>query len=263
MISYSSGASIHIAISTSVLTVERHQKGIVLVEAGSTSKSFCMYRSPGKGLEQNIRLVAAKSVAGLNQVGIAEEVIEKTALFGVRNRSSGWSAGHSILTALANILSHLDEEDRPLAIYHGVTEVAGATAGQPPSFDLGPLETRERRPERYMDWFRRFVEMRSSDAAERTLRTAIRIGLPQKAIADIVFITCTDHLFRGVGHSLDFANKAFELLDHIGWEHAEEILPSLIPGDKLVNAQRMEESSTWTHPVDLPALLSDVFDEPG
>ena len=112
-----------------------------------------------------------------------------------------------------------------------------------------------------MEWFRRFVEMRSSDAAERTLQTAIRIGLSQKTIADMVFIACTDHLFRGEGHSLDFANKAFELLDHIGWGNAAEVLPSLIPGDKLINAARMEESPSWTHPVDLPALLSDVYDE--
>ena len=214
-----------------------------------------------EGLEQNIRLVQAKSITGLNQLGIPEEIIQKTALFGVRNRANGWSAGHSILTAMANVLPYLKEEDRPLALYHGVAKVASDTAGRPPSFDLDPLDTSERRPERYMDWFRRFLEIRSPDAADRTLRTAIRLGLPQKIIADMLFIACTDHLFRGEGHSLDFANKAFELLDHIGWNYAEEILPSLIPGDKLVNAQRMEESSTWTHPVDLPALLSDVFDE--
>ena len=219
-------------------------------------------RKLDEGLEQNIRLVEAKSIVGLDQLGTSEEVIERAALFGVRNRAGGWSGGHSVLTAMANILPHLDEEDRPLALYHGVTEVANCTAGQPPSFDLGPLDTSERRPERYMDWFRRFVEMRSSDAAERTLRTAIHLGFPQHAIADMVFIACTDHLFRGVGHSLDFANKAFELLDHIGWRHAEEVLPSLIAGDSnIVGAQRMEESTSWTHPVDLPALLSDVFDE--
>ena len=218
-------------------------------------------RKLDEGLEQNIRLVEAKSIVGLNEVGAAPEIIEKAALFGVRNRAGGWSAGQSILTAMANVLPHLAEEDRPLALYHGVTEVAGHTAGQPRSFDLDPLETSERRPERYKEWFRRFVEMRSSDAAERTLQTAIRIGLSQKTIADMVFIACTDHLFRGEGHSLDFANKAFELLDHIGWGNAAEVLPSLIPGDKLINAARMEESPSWTHPVDLPALLSDVYDE--
>ena len=175
--------------------------------------------------------------------------------------ADGWDSGLSILTAMANTLPYLDSDDRPLALYHGIVQVAGDIAGQPPNFDLAPLETLEERPERYMDWFRRFIELRSADAAERALRTAIRIGLPRKTIADMVFVACTDHLFRGGGHSLDFANKAFELLDHIGWKHAEEILPSLIPGDNLVNATRMEESSSWRHPVDLAALLADVHAE--
>ena len=142
-----------------------------------------------------------------------------------------------------------------------MVHAAGDTQGQPPSFDLDPLETAETSPQRYMDWFRRFIELRSGDAAERCLRTAIRIGLPPNTIADMVFAACTDHLFMGGGHSLDFANKAFELLDLVGWKHAEEVLPSLIPGDKMVNASRMEESSSWRHPVDLAALLTGVYAE--
>jgi hypothetical protein len=215
-------------------------------------------RKLDEGLEHNIRLVQAKSIIGLTNIGNTQEILKRTALFGVRNRASGWDPGLSILTAMANVLPFLDDEDRALAVYHGVAHVAGDTTGQPPNFDLEPLETSETRPERYIDWFRRFIELRSADAAERTLRTAIRIGLPPKTIADMVFVACTDHLFRGGGHSVDFANKAFELLDHIGWEHAEQVLPSLIPSDNLVNAARMEESSSWRHPVDLAALLGDV-----
>jgi hypothetical protein len=83
--------------------------------------------------------------------------------------------------------------------------------------------------------------------------------LLQEDVATMVFAACTDHLYLDEGHALDFANKAFELLDHIGWEHAEAILPSLVPG--LVRATRMEETSAWRHPVDLPALLSEAFNE--
>jgi hypothetical protein len=73
----------------------------------------------------------------------------------------------------------------------------------------------------------------------------------------MIFSACTDHLFLDVGHSLDFANKAFELLDHIGWEYAEEVLPSLIPS--LVQGRRMEETSSWRHPVNLPVLLEEIY----
>lgn len=75
----------------------------------------------------------------------------------------------------------------------------------------------------------------------------------------MIFSACTDHLYIDEGHSLDFANKAFELLDHIGWEYAETVLPSIVPN--LVRATRAEESSSWRHPVDLPALLAGVHEE--
>jgi hypothetical protein len=72
----------------------------------------------------------------------------------------------------------------------------------------------------------------------------------------MLFAASTDQLFMDDGHALDFANKACELLDQIGWDHAAEILPSLIDG--LAFAERMEESSAWQHPVDLPRLITEA-----
>ncbi|MDQ3974512.1 MAG: Rieske 2Fe-2S domain-containing protein [Actinomycetota bacterium] len=225
-------------------------------------------RKLDEGLRHNLRLVLAKSVIGLLEPEAAgpapaaaggdasTDVLRAAALFGVANRADGWSSGLSILTSLANVLPALRPADVPLALYHGLVHVARSTAGQPPSFDLGTLATSEERPERYLQWFRRFVEVRAASAAERTLRTAIRVGLPPAAVADMVFAACTDHLFLDVGHALDFANKAFELLDHIGWEHAEQVLPALV--GPLVTARRMEESASWRHPVDVVALLADA-----
>jgi nitrite reductase/ring-hydroxylating ferredoxin subunit len=216
-------------------------------------------RKLDEGLEQNIRLVLAKSVIGLDEIGAANDALVTTSLFGLRNRASGWSTGLSILAAMANVLPHLDAEDRRLALYQGVIHVANSTQGQPPNFDLGPLETSETRPERYLDWFRRFADSRSEEAAERTLRTAVRLGFAPATVADMVFAACTDHLYLDEGHTLDFANKAFELLDQVGWQNAEDVLPSLIPG--IVRGQRMEETSWWRHPVDLPALLEATYAE--
>ena len=212
-----------------------------------------------EGLEGRLSLVLAKSVIGLSELGATRDVLREAALFGVRNRASGWSTGLSILTAMANVLPVLHEDDRPLAVFHGAVHVARSTANQPPNFDLAPLETELRDPDRYLEWFRRFVETRSTQAAERTLRSAIHLGLPREAVSAMVFAACTDHLFLDTGHTLDFANKAFELLDHIGWEHAEEVLPSIVPG--LTGARRMEESASWRHPVDLATLLEGVHRE--
>jgi nitrite reductase/ring-hydroxylating ferredoxin subunit len=208
------------------------------------------------GLEQNLPLVLAKSVIGLTSAGQQRVLLEEASGFGVRNRAQGWSAGLSILTCAANVQRHLSESDGPRAFYHGVLHVAQDTAGRPPDFDLPPLTTNERRHEVFRGWFRRFIETRNADSAERCLRTAIASGLTPAETADLVFAAATDHLFMDEGHALDFANKACELLDHIGWEHAQEVLPSVIP--TLVGAERMEETSAWRHPVDLPALLGDA-----
>ena len=167
--------------------------------------------------------------------------------------------GFSILTCLANVLPDLNEDDRPLALYQGVTQVATSTSGQPPRFDLRTIETSNRDPSVYLDWFRRFVEIRSPAAAGRCLRTAIDIGLDQPEFADIIFAACTDHLYLDTGHTLDSANKDFELLDHIGWERDGDVPTPLVPA--ITGAQRTEETSSWTHPVDLSVLLKSTYSE--
>src|SRR5262249_43633544 len=89
--------------------------------------------------------------------------------------------------------------------------------------------------------------------------SAVESHVAEPMVATMVFAACTDHRYLDEGHSLDFANKAFELLDHIGWTHAGTILPSLVPN--LVSATRAEESTSWRHPVDLPSLLDAAYSE--
>ena len=235
------------------------REGIVYVDPHPIQRDARVHwaKKLEEGLEQNLTLVLAKSVIGLDELGASGDLLTKAALFGLTNRAAGWSSGLTILTALANVLPEIAPEDRRLALYHGLVHVARSTANQPPDFDLEPLVTKETRPERYVDWFRRFIDSRAEEAAERTLRTAIRVGVPRETIATMIFAACTDHLYMDEGHSLDFANKAFELVAHIGWAHAEVVLPSLV--QNLVSASRAEEQASWRHPVDLPGLLHPVY----
>ena len=223
-----------------------------------SDRSARLARKLAEGLEQDIRLVLAKSVIGLCEVDKGSRAVEDAAMFGVRNRAEGWSPGLTILTAMANVLDDLDPQDRPLALYHGVINVAADTTDHSPNFYLDPLQTTERSPIRYREWFRRFSDLRSANAAERVIRTAAHLGFEPAVLSEIVSSACTDHLYMGGGHTLDFANKAFELLDHVGWSQAAEILPSLVPNGNLVNAARMEESASWRMPVDLAQMLFEV-----
>ncbi|HLV82050.1 MAG TPA: hypothetical protein VKT32_17300, partial [Chthonomonadaceae bacterium] len=210
------------------------------------------------GLQYNLRLVIAKAVIGLLQAGAdPKEALTVGAEFGVRYSNNGWGAGLTILTAMANILPALRPEDRALALYQGLTHVARECAGRPPRFPLEALPNAQTDPETLKRWFREFVERRDSEGAERCLRTAIEAGATQAQVAEMLFAACTDHRYRDIGHPLDFANKAFEMLDEIGWKHAGPVLSSLV--GRIAGSSRMEESSSWRQPVDLAALLWEAF----
>jgi hypothetical protein len=101
-------------------------------------------------------------------------------------------------------------------------------------------------------WLQRWVAVRHRDAAERTVRTAIAGGASPASLADLLFAAGTDRAYADGGHSLDFINKAFECLDLIGWEHAADILPSIV--GQMVEARGAEERTAWRQPVDLIAL---------
>ena len=207
-----------------------------------------------EGMEDNIRLVIAKSVLGLNASSADYRVpLSIGARFGTRYTDDGWGPAMSMLTCTANFLHHLGVEDRPLALYQGLRQVASECAGEPPRFVVEPLPTGETRAEVFKQWFRDFIEVRDGDGAERALRTAIELGLPRDDIHDIVFAAATDRIYIDAGHVVDFCNKAFELLDHIGWEHAGQVLTSLVAG--MASARRSEELNSWRNPIDLVTLV--------
>ncbi len=208
------------------------------------------------GMEQNLNLLMVKSVLALVDGGVDPgEIVDVGGTFGARYRERGWFSGLTILSAMTNMLPHLNHEDRVLALYHGLVHVAGDCAGQAPHFQLDELPTTDIEPERLKSWLRGFVEVRDRDGAERALLTAIKAGLDAPTLADMLLAAATDHLFLDGGHTIDFINKACEMLDRVGWDRAGEILPSVIPS--ITNATRSEELNTWRHPVDLVRLVED------
>ncbi|WP_224449120.1 Rieske (2Fe-2S) protein [Haloprofundus salilacus] len=211
------------------------------------------------GLEQNLRLVLAKSAIGLVDAGVdPSEQVETGVLFGTRYREGGWSSGLTILTAMANVLPTLRDEDEKRALYQGLVHVAADCADQPPKFDQESFEARDLPHSRLKSWFRDCIEVRDADGAERCLRTAIASGASQAELTDMLVSAATDHRYLDTGHTMDFVNKSCESLDIVGWDHAEHVLPSLVEG--LATAARSEERSSWRQPLDLAAMLDDSFD---
>ncbi|WP_254864005.1 Rieske (2Fe-2S) protein [Halovivax gelatinilyticus] len=228
------------------------------------------------GMEENLRLVVAKSTIGLTDAGVdPREPIASTLAFGTTYRETGWSSGLTILGCMANLLETLDPEDRKRALFTGVRHVASDCAGEAPHFDQPSFSTSEPSLDRLRSWFRDCIEVRDVDGAERCLRTAVAAGYDDAALADLVFTAATDHPYLSTGHTLDFANKAFESLDAVGWPDGgrgtepgataagdglvADTLASLV--EPLATATRSDETSSWRRPVDLVELLADVYGE--
>jgi nitrite reductase/ring-hydroxylating ferredoxin subunit len=210
------------------------------------------------GLEQDIPLLLGKSVLKLmeDRRNVAEP-FRVGLSFGTRYRDGGWGQGLTMLTCFMNMAPLLDAEDRPRALYHGLSAVARDTAGRPPRFPVRPLPGRAPDAETLKRWFRQFVEVRDADGAERCIVSAIQAGATPAAVADMLFAAVTDHRYIDVGHPLDFTNKALEALDATNWDDAALVLTSLVRGYAM--AGRMEESNAWRHPIDLVAMLETAF----
>jgi nitrite reductase/ring-hydroxylating ferredoxin subunit len=217
------------------------------------------------GLRENLRLVVAKSVVGLSNAEVpATDVVERGVAFGTRYREDGWSSGLTILAAMTNALSVLDDEDQRRALYTGLRNVANDCAGEPPRFDQPAFDVEDVSGERLAEWFRETVEVRDSDGAERVLRTAVA-ECDREAVESMLYAAATDHAYLDSGHSFDMANKAVETLDHLDWpdatrdERAEgerasaaDVLASLVT--RFTDADRAEEGAAWRQPEDLAAM---------
>jgi nitrite reductase/ring-hydroxylating ferredoxin subunit len=210
------------------------------------------------GLAHNLGLVIAKAVHGQLAADVPRtDIVRQVALFGAQNRD-GWGIGLTILTALANLLPVLPEEEAYLALFHGARRVAADCDGEAPRRERAPLGSLPD-PAVLKRWLRRWTSVRHREAAERTLLTGIAAGVSPAVLADALLAAATERAFADSGHSLDFINKAFECLDLIGWKHAAAVLPTVV--GQMVTARGAEESTAWRQPVDLVALCDETASE--
>jgi nitrite reductase/ring-hydroxylating ferredoxin subunit len=209
------------------------------------------------GLEEALDLVIAKAVIGLDEADVDVTVpLSVGTEFGTQYRQAGWGSGLTTLVAMANLTDHLRPEDRRRALSAGLGAVADDCAGEPPAFVQAPLSTDRVSADRLTEWFRETIELRDADGGERVIRAAVARDFDAGALAGTFVAAATDHRYLDTGHRLDFVNKAFELLDRVGWDHADAVLPSLVAG--LADADRAEERSSWRQPIDVASLVEDA-----
>ena len=208
-----------------------------------------------QGLKDRSSLIIAKAVTALRAAGATpQEIIQQGLFYGAYKSNEGWSSGTTILALAGSMWEDVDEKDQNLFLVHGLTQVARRTGGSrrqgfplPRSASDPDLPTCKR-------WFRRLVDQRNRNAAQRILMTLNEREYSKSDIADVVFTTATDFYFTGDGHALDFANKMFEALDYVEWKGANEIIRPIVVD--LITRVRHEETARWADSV---PTLESVF----
>ncbi len=117
------------------------------------------------------------------------------------------------------------------------------------------------------------VDQERADEAEALLRGLIAAEVSPAVLKHMLLTAVTDH-FLAYGHSMIFVQKAFEMLDQIGWQEADTVLSPLVPEmvlgtryDKLPYMRKFLRAWGEAEP-DLDALAgrgggASLFDEAG
>lgn len=210
-----------------------------------------------QGLQEGIRLVVSKSVQALLAHDVeASEIIEVGLRFGATHKAGGWSAGMTVLTVTGNLLPFLDEAQISTALTHGLVFLSDDVRGNSTRFRLSPLFDTDLPDERFENWYRRFIETSSPQAAERALTSVLQDPTRVASAERAQFAAATDHAYIDTGHVLDFSNKAFEALKLSPELEADLILTSLVA--QTCHASRAEESSAWNHPYEIAGMVATL-----
>jgi nitrite reductase/ring-hydroxylating ferredoxin subunit len=209
-----------------------------------------------RGLEQGIGLVQAKGIVALLALREpVETIVRRVAEFGAQHHRS-WRDGMTLLTIAARLSPWLSESTRVYVLAVAARTVGQNCAGQAPRYSPGGFGGERFDEDRLNRWMFHWARVRHDDGAERTLLAALESGLAPGAVHRLVFGPLQERIYADTGHALDLSNKAFELLEVIGWEHAAQTLPLIV--QNLTQSQSEEESGSWRAPTDLIELIREA-----
>ncbi len=229
------------------VTINRPDPATLRPQLLASLRSGIEHDYTGQVARDVVRLLKADSNPG--------ELIWEAIAHGAPRAEFGW--GHSIASA-TDCLSMVDlyeGDQRALPIVQGIMGIAESERDRP----VNPLPAPAPSTEATAAAFRAAVEAEHTAEAQSYVLAAIERGDGADELRPwFSSVVCDHHL--SYGHGAIYTQKAFELLDMIGWDRASTVLPYLVP--TLVYGTR-EDKLPYMRPfmkslgaVDLAALAS-------
>jgi nitrite reductase/ring-hydroxylating ferredoxin subunit len=184
------------------------------------------------------------------------ELVWEAVQHGAPRAEFGW--GHSIASA-TDCLAMVDlyeGDQRALPIVQAIAGIAETERDRP----VNPLpDPVHQLPADPLAAFRNAVETEQLEPAQALVRAAVHAGYGADEMQRWFTAVASDHLLS-YGHGAIYCQKAFELLELIGWDRADTVLPYLVP--TIVYGTR-EDVLSYTRPfmrglaaADLDALVA-------
>ncbi len=203
------------------------------------------------------------------------EIVRQGVAFGAPRAEYGWNHSLATLTDCLNLSGLFEGPLQSLPVLQGLSSVSETQVRRPPRprpEPVDPVAEYGSIPEA-LAAYPRLVDDERGDEAEALMRGVLAAGAAPAQVRHALLSAVTDH-FLGYGHPMIYCQKAFELLDRIGWEEADTVLGPLVPNmtlstryDKLPYMRKFLRSWQGAD-LDLAALLArqggaNGFDAPG
>lgn len=158
------------------------------------------------------------------------EVVRFGVRYGASRAEYGWNHSLATLADCLTMAAAFEGPLRALPVIQGLSVVSQTEVRRPPRPQPDPVDVVSAygSADGALAAFPGLVDAERADDAEGVLRGALRAGAAPGEIRHAFLTAITNH-FLGYGHPMIYCQKAFDLLDRIGWAEAETVLAPLVP----------------------------------
>jgi nitrite reductase/ring-hydroxylating ferredoxin subunit len=205
-----------------------HEDGTVRVTLAAEDRQAAIPRlreSVDSGLRKGYLGQVARDVVRLLQANDNPgELVWRAIEWGAPRAEYGWGHSVALATDCITLLDRYEGVDRALPIVQAFSGIVAENRPEMPSVLPEPtVMTADARLR-----FRSAIEREAVEEAQSLLRGALLSGVEPAIIREWLTSVASDH-FLNYGHGAIYTQKAFELLDHLGWDRADTVLGHLVP----------------------------------
>ena len=173
----------------------------------------------------------ARDTMRLRQIGTPlAEVVKEGVNYGAPRMEYGWNHSLATLTDCLSLASLFEGELQTLPVVQGMSVVSQTEVRRPIRPRPEPIDPVEvyGSVDDALHAYPILVDDEQHEPAEALMRGLIASGVSPNRVSHALLSAITDH-FLGYGHPMIYAQKSFEMLEKIGWEHADTVLGPLVP----------------------------------